>query len=66
MTEDNLVKINCLDCDENFIVGETSFDKHKHVNCPFCQSGNTEAIACTTDELTKNLDLGCMGIYAKE
>jgi hypothetical protein len=66
MIEDNLVKLNCLNCNEDFIVGETSYDKNKHVHCPFCLSCNTEAIACTTDELTRDLDLGCMGIYVKD
>lgn len=46
----------CLNCQKRFAVGEELAKSVLSVICPYCGSGNNEAVAWTDE------DLGCSGI----
>lgn len=62
---DNLVKYQCHDCLEQFIVSEYVAKKSNNVLCPHCISNDVEAIVMMNDKDSLN-ELGCLGIYHNE
>ena len=62
---DNLVKMFCLDCGKNFIVGQDDYNDKFSLNCPFCSGNQTEHVA-TLEDTDLLGELGCMAIYREE
>ena len=62
---DNLVKMFCLDCGKNFIVGQNDYKYKFILNCPFCSGNQTEHVTALDDDDLLG-ELGCMAIYREE
>lgn len=67
---DNHDKFQCLDCNNQFIVGRELLKRANKENpiCPYCGSHITEWISGTETEQLQELarDMGCLGIYIDE
>lgn len=66
---DKLVKIECSDCEEEFLVSEYVLKKKTDeqfpgdgCHCPYCGSTNTEAIVWTGNANIDFDELGCLAI----
>lgn len=59
---DNLIKYECSECREQFIVSEVVADKVGIINCPYCTSDEVEAIVLDDNKDRLN-EIGCLGIY---
>lgn len=63
--QDNLEKIDCLDCDRSFIVGEY-LSEGIDISFPYCKSVNVQIEAYSDEEKLENMQMGCLGIYYYE
>jgi hypothetical protein len=61
---DNLLKISCYTCCEEFIVSERAYD-NKDICCPFCKSTDLDPVVLMDDKDSLN-ELGCLGIHYNE
>jgi hypothetical protein len=67
--QDGLVKYQCDECENEFIVGLKAAEKlNDKMICPFCETlllkYNQQVFLPADDE--RNEELGCMGIYYEE
>ena len=60
---DGLVKYECFNCREQFIVSEYAIrSKSYKLTCPYCISHDIEAIVLMDDQEILS-QLGCLGLY---
>ena len=61
---DNLIKCECWECEQQFIVSEYSFKRVKKIRCPYCGSKIIDHIVYADKD--SNIDLGCLAIHHYE